>query len=102
MMTKNKRKDGTEKPRGSSLANVDPVGDRSASDESELSMADLRRKTWDEVVDLFEGNEASARDWMSRPRAPLGHVTPEEMLDRPEDITLLRQFIQQIQRGILP
>jgi hypothetical protein len=105
MMAKNKRKDGSKKPRGSLLACVDPVepvGDRSAWDESELSMADLRRKTWDEIVQLFEGDEASARDWMTRTRIPLGHASPGEMLDSPQGIARLRQFIQQIQRGIVP
>jgi len=63
---------------------------------------DLRETVWREIADLFEGDEDSARDWMSRPRIPLGHATPAEMLGSPEDIARLRQFIQQIQRGIVP
>jgi uncharacterized protein (DUF2384 family) len=84
---------------------AEPVGELSEwsawSDEN-LSVADLRQLVWKEVVDLFEGDEAGARDWMTRPRIPLGNATPAEMLDHPEDIARLRKFIQQIQRGIIP
>jgi uncharacterized protein (DUF2384 family) len=65
-------------------------------------MAELRRKVREEVLEPFEGDESGARDWMTRPRMPLGHATQEDMLDRPEDIVRLRQFIQQIQRGVVP
>lgn len=97
-----------EKLRGSVLAYrnpVKPVGDWSewsAWDEGDLSVEELRRRAWNEVVELFEGDEVSALDWMTRPRIPLGHVASAEMLNRPEDIARLRQVIQQIQRGIVP
>jgi hypothetical protein len=102
------RKAAAEKLRGSVLAYRDPMepagdwSEWSALDEDELSVAELRRKVWDEVVELFDGDEIGALDWMTRPRIPLGHAAPSEMLDRPEDIVRLRQFIQQIQRGIVP
>lgn len=67
-----------------------------------MSIEKLRRKVWDDVVELFEGDEVSALDWMTRPRIPLGHAAPLEMLDHPEDIARLRQLVQQIQRGIVP
>jgi uncharacterized protein (DUF2384 family) len=65
-------------------------------------MAELRRMIREEVLELFEGDEGGARDWTTQPRIPLGHATPEDMLDRPEDIVRLRQLIQQIQRGVVP
>lgn len=108
MSSKDHRQKAAENLKGSVLAYRDPtkpVGDWSewsAWGDGEESMAELRRTVWEEVVELFEGDEAGARDWMTRPRMPLGHATPEEMLDRPEDIVRLRQFIQQIQRGVVP
>lgn len=100
------KKAAVEKLRGSVLAYRDPVGpacnwsEWSAWGEGELE--ELKRRVWDEVVELFEGDEVSALDWMNRPRIPLGHNAPTEMLDGPEEVARLRQFIQQIQRGVVP
>ena len=60
------RKAAAEKLRGSVLAYRDPMepagdwSEWSALDEDELSVAELRRKVWDEVVELFDGDEIGA------------------------------------------
>ncbi len=108
MTSKEHRQQAADNLKGSVLAYCDPtrpVGDWSewsAWGDGEQSMEELRNSAWKEVVELFEGDEVTARDWMTRPRIPLGHATPEEMLASPEDIVRLRRFIQQIQRGIVP
>ncbi|KXS52841.1 MAG: Uncharacterized protein AWU57_2773 [Marinobacter sp. T13-3] len=66
------------------------------------SLSELKSVVWSEVLDLFEGNEKEAREWMSRNRPFLGNMAPEYMLDSQENIHRLRCFIQQIQRGVLP
>ncbi|MAB52967.1 MULTISPECIES: MbcA/ParS/Xre antitoxin family protein [unclassified Marinobacter] len=74
----------------------------SGSISRQLCLSELRSVVWHEVIDLFEGDEAEARDWMTRNRPFLGNVAPEEMLDSRESIDRLRCFIQQIQRGVFP
>ena len=108
-MSKNpQRKPVTEKLRGPVRAYNDPedsvgeLSEWSAWGDRNLSVAELRQKVWQEVIDLFEGDEVCALDWMIRPRIPLGNASPVELLDHPDDIARLRQFIQQIQRGIVP
>tara|TARA_R100000322_G_scaffold42044_2_gene26479 strand:+ start:726 stop:1025 length:300 start_codon:yes stop_codon:yes gene_type:complete len=71
-------------------------------DVSEQSMEELQNRAWEEVLALFEGDETGARGWMKRNRPYLGNVTPEEMLDSAEGIRRLRQFVQQLERGVLP
>ena len=66
------------------------------------SISELKSVVWSEALDLFEGNEKEAREWMSRNRPFLGNMAPEDMLDSHENIHRLRCFIQQIQRGVLP
>ena len=79
---------------------VPESGDESFSGQQSLS--ELKSVVWSEALDLFEGNEKEAREWMSRNRPFLGNVAPEDMLDSHENIHRLRCFIQQIQRGVLP
>lgn len=69
---------------------------------SQQSISELKSVVWSEALDLFEGNEKEAREWMSRNRPFLGNMAPNDMLDSQENIHRLRCFIQQIQRGVLP
>jgi uncharacterized protein (DUF2384 family) len=66
------------------------------------SLSELKSAVWQEALDLFEGDEAEASDWMIRNRPFLGSVAPADMLDSHENIERLRCFIQQVQRGIVP
>lgn len=66
------------------------------------SLSELKSLVWSEALDLFEGDEKEAGEWMSRNRPFLGNMAPEDMLDSHENIHRLRCFIQQIQRGVLP
>ena len=67
-----------------------------------MPVEDLRETVWREIVDLFEGDENSARDWMSRPRIPLGHASPAEMLGCPEDIGRLRRLTSESSEELFP
>lgn len=80
----------------------DLAGSAGLAESDELVSSELRGLVWQEVVELFEGDEAEARDWMTRYRPFLGNVAPEDMLDSRESIDRLRCFIQQIQRGVVP
>ena len=66
------------------------------------SLSELKSVVWSEALDLFEGNEKEAREWMSRNRPFLGNMAPDDMLNSQENIHRLRSFIQQIQRGVFP
>lgn len=79
-----------------------PINDSEISDSDKPELSELKSAVWQEVLELFEGDEALARDWMGRPRPFLGNVAPECLLETPEDIGRLRRFIQQIQLGIIP
>jgi uncharacterized protein (DUF2384 family) len=80
----------------------DLAGTAGLADNQELVLSELKGLVWLEIVELFEGDEAEARNWMTRNRPVLGNVAPEDMLDSRENIDRLRCFIQQIQRGIIP
>lgn len=69
---------------------------------NQQSLSELKSVVWSEALDLFEGNEKEAREWMARNRPFLGNIAPEDMLDSHENIHRLRGFIQQIQRGVVP
>ena len=79
-----------------------PINDSEISDSDKLELSELKSAVWQEVLELFEGDEALARDWMVRPRPFLGNVAPECLLKTHEDVGRLRRFIQQIQLGIIP
>lgn len=81
------------------------IGIPESGDESfasHQSLPELKSVVLSEAIDLFEGNEKEAREWMSRNRPFLRNMAPEDMLDSHENIHRLRCFIQQIQRGVLP
>ncbi len=77
-------------------------GNGDESPPGQKSLSELRDVVWREVLELFEGDEAGAGDWMTRSRPFLGDMAPEGMLDSHENIHRLRCFIQQIQRGVVP
>tara|TARA_B100000749_G_scaffold280595_1_gene277466 strand:+ start:3808 stop:4050 length:243 start_codon:yes stop_codon:yes gene_type:complete len=79
-----------------------PINDSELSGNVEPELSELKDEVWLEVLELFEGDEGLAREWMGRTRLFLGNVSPESLLETPEDIGRLRRFIQQIQRGIIP
>lgn len=81
MTSKDHRQKAAENLRGSVLTYSDPtkpVGDWSewsAWGDGEQRMEELRNSVWKEVVGLFEGDEVTARDWMTRTRTFLGNST---------------------------
>lgn len=79
-----------------------PVHESEPSGGDDQELLQLKQVAWQEVLELFDGDEAVARDWMGRPRPFLGNVAPEHMLQTHEDILRLRRFVQQIQLGIVP
>ena len=79
-----------------------PIDDSEISGNVEPELSQLKGEAWREVLELFEGDEALARDWMGRARPFLGNLSPESLLQTPEDIGRLRRFVQQIQLGIVP
>lgn len=82
--------------------NTGITGNGDESRPGQQSLSEFRGVVWREVLELFEGDETGARDWMTRNRLFLGNVAPEDMLDSRESIDRLRCFIQQIQRGVVP
>lgn len=78
------------------------AGTEGLAENDELALSELKDLVWQELVELFEDDEAEARKWMTRNRLFLGNVAPEDMLGSRENIYRLRCFIQQIQRGIVP
>lgn len=79
-----------------------PINDREISGNVEQDLSELKDGVWQDVLELFEGDDALAREWMGRARPFLGNVSPESMLETPEDIGRLRRFIKQVQLGIVP
>jgi len=79
-----------------------PINDSEISGNVEPELSELKDEVWLEVFELFEGDEVLAREWMGRARPFLGNVSPESMLETPEDIGRLRRFIKQVQLGIVP
>lgn len=79
-----------------------PVHESETSGGDTQELLQLREAVWRDVLELFEGDEAVARDWMGRARPFLGNVAPECLLQTQEDIVRLRRFVRQIQLGIVP
>ena len=80
----------------------DLAGTAGLADNHELVLSELKGLVWLEIVELFEGDEAEALNWMTRSRPFLGNVAPADMFGSRENIDRLRCFIQQIQRGVVP
>ena len=78
------------------------TGTAGFAENDELALSELKGLVWLEILELFEGDEAEARNWMTRIRPFLGNVAPADMFGSRENIDRLRCFIQQIQRGVVP
>ncbi|ERS88561.1 MULTISPECIES: antitoxin Xre/MbcA/ParS toxin-binding domain-containing protein [Marinobacter] len=79
-----------------------PVHESETSGGDDQELLQLKQAAWQDVLELFDVDEAVARDWIGRPRLFLGNVAPECLLKTQADIVRLQRYIQQIQLGIVP
>ncbi|MBN7769830.1 MbcA/ParS/Xre antitoxin family protein [Marinobacter daepoensis] len=63
-----------------------PVHESEPSGGDDQELLQLKQVAWQEVLELFEGDETVARDWMRRPRPFWGNVAPVHLLQTHEDV----------------
>jgi putative toxin-antitoxin system antitoxin component (TIGR02293 family) len=65
----------------------------------EEAVAELREQIYREVLDLFEGDIATAELWLSSPVRALGNQAPVMLMDNEAGLLKVRNLIKKWEQG---
>ena len=65
----------------------------------EQALAELREQVYREVLDLYEGDIATAELWLSSPIRALGNQAPVTLMDTEVGLLKVRNLIKKWQEG---
>lgn len=65
----------------------------------EQALAELREQVYREVLDLYEGDEATAELWLSSPIRALGNEAPVALMDTEAGLLKVRNLIKKWEEG---
>lgn len=64
------------------------------------NLSRLREIAIAESVELFEGDQEAASQWLAKPARALGHKTPGDCLSSEEGIEQVRTLIGRLEHGV--
>jgi putative toxin-antitoxin system antitoxin component (TIGR02293 family) len=53
-----------------------------------------------EAVELFEGDSQAADDWLRRPLRAIGYEIPDDFMNSPKKIGIVRDIIGRLEHGV--
>jgi len=65
----------------------------------EQALAELREQVYREVLDLYEGDIATAELWLSSPIRALGNQAPVTLMDTEAGLLKVRNLIKKWEEG---
>jgi uncharacterized protein (DUF2384 family) len=60
---------------------------------------EITQDIYDELSSMFKGNEQIISEWLSTPRIQFGGKAAIELVDTPEGIKIIQDFIWQLKTG---
>jgi putative toxin-antitoxin system antitoxin component (TIGR02293 family) len=70
--------------------------------DDQMIINELKTLAHAEAVEMFEGDQRAAEQWLSLPARGLGNHTPDSLMGSKEGIAKVRTLIGQLERGVLP
>lgn len=64
------------------------------------SFEEILIKVAAEAVELFEGDDQAADDWLNRPLRAIGYKVPSRFMNSPKKIGIVRDIIGRLEHGV--
>lgn len=69
-------------------------------EQPDNNLSSLREIAIAEAVELFEGDQKAASQWLAKPARALGNKTPEDLLSSEEGVEQVRILIGRLEHGV--
>ena len=66
---------------------------------TEQTVAELRERAYQEILDLFEGDRFAADQWLSSPIRALGNHPPVSLMGTEQGIRKIRNLVRKWEEG---